>query len=256
MNWFVRQDDLDRLDCFHWDRWSIIELRKSEIPDEKWLAMNLISIDCLEKSSSWIWYFELPKKLKEILLIKFVKIFKYSLKQSLFKCFYFDFHLNLLCRFDRSFKSFISFLYFRSQWKTFDHLIWKHFQWPISRGILTLIGVVFLVLALWTQLGVLIRQWLMMMMINDDWTSFSSTKCFRSNSIDTVKFIEKIDSEFLSMDSAKRLIIKKKNIPWISSSILLLINDKNVRMCLFSVYCDKDRSTNIRLDLISNSSNK
>ncbi|CAF1117580.1 unnamed protein product [Adineta ricciae] len=51
-----------------------------------------------------------------------------------------------------------SFLWFTSPWKTFRYVIWRNFKWSIILGIIIFLIVLFLLLALWTLPGELVRQ--------------------------------------------------------------------------------------------------
>lgn len=51
-----------------------------------------------------------------------------------------------------------SFLWFTSPWKTLRYVIWRNFKWPILIGIVVVIFVVFLLLAIWSLPGEIVRQ--------------------------------------------------------------------------------------------------
>ncbi|CAF4133146.1 unnamed protein product, partial [Rotaria sordida] len=51
-----------------------------------------------------------------------------------------------------------SFLWFTAPWKTLRFVLWRNFKWTIITGIFIFIGVIFLLLAVWSIPGELIRQ--------------------------------------------------------------------------------------------------
>ncbi|CAF0972051.1 unnamed protein product [Rotaria sordida] len=51
-----------------------------------------------------------------------------------------------------------SFLWFTSPWKTFRYIVWRNFKWAIILGIFLFIGVIFLLLAVWTLPGEIVSQ--------------------------------------------------------------------------------------------------
>ncbi|CAF1533276.1 unnamed protein product, partial [Rotaria sordida] len=51
-----------------------------------------------------------------------------------------------------------SFLWFTAPWKTLRFVIWRNFKWTIITGIFIFIGVIFVLLAVWSIPGELIRQ--------------------------------------------------------------------------------------------------
>lgn len=51
-----------------------------------------------------------------------------------------------------------SFLWFTSPWKTLRYVIWRNFKWHIILGVMLVIFVIFLLLALWSLPGEIIRQ--------------------------------------------------------------------------------------------------
>ncbi|UJR24822.1 hypothetical protein I4U23_006197 [Adineta vaga] len=51
-----------------------------------------------------------------------------------------------------------SFLWFTSPWKTFRYIIWRNFKWKIILGIIIFLTILFLLLAMWTLPGELVRQ--------------------------------------------------------------------------------------------------
>ncbi|CAF3824596.1 unnamed protein product [Rotaria sordida] len=51
-----------------------------------------------------------------------------------------------------------SFLWFTSPWKTLRYVVWRNFKWAIILGVLIFIGVIFLLLAIWTIPGEIVSQ--------------------------------------------------------------------------------------------------
>ncbi|CAF1456871.1 unnamed protein product [Rotaria sordida] len=51
-----------------------------------------------------------------------------------------------------------SFLWFTSPWRTLRFVIWRNFKWTIILGVLIFIGVIFLLLVVWSIPGEIIRQ--------------------------------------------------------------------------------------------------
>ncbi|CAF3109617.1 unnamed protein product [Rotaria sp. Silwood2] len=51
-----------------------------------------------------------------------------------------------------------SFLWFTSPWKTLRYVVWRNFKWAIILGVLTFIGSMFLLLAIWTIPVEIVRQ--------------------------------------------------------------------------------------------------
>ncbi|UJR23948.1 hypothetical protein I4U23_026916 [Adineta vaga] len=51
-----------------------------------------------------------------------------------------------------------SFLWFTSPWKTLRFVIWRNFKWPIIIGLIIVIVVIFLLLAIWSLPGEIVKQ--------------------------------------------------------------------------------------------------
>lgn len=97
------------------------------------------------------------KMQRKILLVKHVKDHHHLKNQSLF---HFCFRQQKIKNqnFVVSSRPKTSFLWFTSPWKTFRFVIWRNFKWPIIFGVILTIFVIFLLLAIWSLPGEIIRQ--------------------------------------------------------------------------------------------------